>query len=131
MNVVPLLLYVAALVAYGWHFAKRNPLVGRVATTLLVAGALAHTFAVGLLTMEVGHLQVMNAASAMSTFVWLVVLAYLYTEMTTDERAMGTFVLTLVVVIQAIPAFSPGVEEHSAMLQGPLFEMHVGSLLFA
>src|SRR5205814_4109130 len=72
-----------------------------------------------------------NAASATSTFVWLLVLAYLYTEMTTDERAMGTFILPLVVALQSIPAFKPVIEDRSAVLQGPLFGVHVSSLLFA
>ena len=64
MNFVPLALYVAALVAYVWHFATRQPAVGRAATTLLVFGALAHTFVVGMQTMEAGHVPVTNAASA-------------------------------------------------------------------
>ena len=131
MNFIPLALYAAALVAYIWHFAQRQPSWGHAATTLLVAGALAHTFVIGMQTMEVGQLPLSNAASAISTFVWLLVLAYLYTEMTTDERAMGTFILPLAVVLQSIPAFRPGVEDRSAVLQGPLFGLHVSSLLFA
>ena len=78
MNFAPLALYAAALVAYAWHFAQRNPAVGRAATTLLVAGALAHTFVIGMQTMEVGHVPVAGATSAISTFVWLLALAYLY-----------------------------------------------------
>jgi hypothetical protein len=50
MNIVPYALYGAALVAYVWHFAQRNAVVGRSATTLLVAAALAHTFAIGMET---------------------------------------------------------------------------------
>src|SRR5437868_9120028 len=30
-----------------------------------------------------------------------------------------------------IPAFKPGIESRSAVLEGPLFEVHVSSLLFA
>jgi ABC-type uncharacterized transport system permease subunit len=131
MNLVPLALYSAALVAYIWHFSTRQPMVGRAATTLLVFGALAHTFVVGMQTMEVGHVPVTSKSSAISTFVWLLSLAYLYTEMTTDERAMGTFILPLAVALQSIPAFNPGVEERAAVLQGPLFGVHVSSLLFA
>jgi ABC-type transport system involved in cytochrome c biogenesis permease subunit len=131
MNFVPLALYGVALVAYVWHFARREPAVGRSATTLLVAGALAHTFIVGMQTMEVGHVPVTNASSAISTFVWLLALAYLYTEMTTDERAMGAFILPLLVTLQSIPAFKPGTEDRAAVLQGPLFGLHVSSLLFA
>ncbi len=131
MNVLPLIVYAGALVAYGWHFAQRNPAVGRSATTLLVAGALAHTFVIGMQTMEAGHVPIAGTTSAISTFVWLLALAYLYTEMTTDERAMGVFILPLLVALQAIPAMQPGTEARSPVLQGPLFGIHVSSLLFA
>ena len=131
MNIVPLAFYLAALVAYAWHFAQRSPAIGRSATTLLVAAALAHTFVIGMQTMEVGHVPVTGATSAISTFVWLLALSYLYTEMTTDERAMGVFILPLLVALQAIPAFRPSIEDRAAVLQGPLFGIHVSSLLFA
>ena len=131
MNAIPLVLYGAAFVAYAWHFAHRDAFAGRTATTLLVAAALAHTFVIGMLTMEAGGVPVAGKTSAISTFVWLLALSYLYTEMTTDERAMGVFILPLLVVLQAIPATQPGVENHAAVLQGPLFGVHVSSLLFA
>jgi ABC-type transport system involved in cytochrome c biogenesis permease subunit len=131
MNLVPLVLYAAALVAYAWHFAQRNPVLGRSATTLLVAAALSHTFVIGMQTMEVGHVPVAGPTSAISTFVWLLALSYLYVEMTTDERAMGVFILPLLVALQAIPGFRPGIEDRAAVLQGPLFGVHVSSLLFA
>jgi len=131
MNAIPLVFYTAAMLAYGWHFARRNPIVGRSATTLLIFGALAHTFVIGMQTMEFGHVPVAGATSAISTFVWLLALSYLYTELTTDERAMGVFILPLVVALQAIPAVRPGVEANSDVLKGPLFGIHVSSLLFA
>src|SRR5438128_5683771 len=131
MNAAPLMLYAAALVAYAWHFARRAPIIGRSATTLLVAAALAHTFVIGMQTMEVGHVPVAGATSAISTFVWLLALSYLYIEMTTDERAMGVFILPLLVALQAIPALRPGVEDVAPVLQGPLFGVHVSALLFA
>src|SRR5438034_10127530 len=131
MNFAPLALYVAALVAYVWHFTRRAPASGRAATTTLVAAVLTHTFVIGMQTVEYGHLPIGGPTSAISTFVWLLALAYLYTEMTTDERAMGVFILPLLVALQAIPAFKPGVEARSAVLEGPLFGLHVSSLLFA
>jgi len=131
MNSVPLLFYAGALIAYAWHFGQRTPAIGRSATTLLVAAALLHTFVIGMQTMEAGHVPVAGATSAISTFVWLLALSYLYIEMTTDERAMGVFILPLLVALQAIPAFRPGVEERAPVLQGPLFGIHVSSLLFA
>src|SRR5262247_1346576 len=131
MQLVPLVLYIAAFLAYVWHFAQRQPAVGRSATTLLVAAALAHTFVIGMQTVEVDHLPIAGPTSAISTFVWLLALAYLYVEMTTDERAMGVFILPLLVALQSIPALRPGVEDRAPVLQGPLFGVHVSSLLFA
>jgi ABC-type uncharacterized transport system permease subunit len=131
MNFVPLALYAAALVAYALHFARRQAAVGRTATTLLVFAALAHTFVIGMQTMDVGHVPFANASAATSTFVLLLALAYLYVEMTTDERAMGVFILPMLAALQSIPAINPGHEERAALLSGPLFNLHVSSLLFA
>src|SRR5579871_6319187 len=120
MNFIPLALYAAAMVAYMWHFARRQPIAGRTATTLLIFGALAHTFVIGMQTMEFGHVPVAGATSAISTFVWLLALSYLYTELTTDERAMGVFILPLIVALQTIPAAKPSVEVSADVLRGPL-----------
>jgi ABC-type uncharacterized transport system permease subunit len=131
MNFVPLAFYAAALVAYALHFTRRQATVGRTATTLLVLAALAHTFIIGMQTMDVGHVPFANASAATSTLVLFLALAYLYVEMTTDERAMGVFILPLLAALQSIPAFRPGYEERAALLTGPLFNLHVSSLLFA
>jgi ABC-type uncharacterized transport system permease subunit len=130
-NLVPLILYAVAFGAYVWHFARRNATVGRAATTLLVFAALGHTFGIGMQTVEYGHVPVAGPTSFVSTFVWLLALAYLLTEMTSNERGMGVFILPLLVALQAIPASVPGVESRSAVLEGPLFGIHVFSLLFA
>ncbi len=131
MNLAPLVLYAAAMVAYGWHFAHRNPTVGRSATTLLIFAALAHTFVIGMMTMEAGHVPVTGATPFISTFVWVLALAYLYTELTTDERAMGVFILPLLVALQTIPTLRSSGPGGSAVLSGPMFSVHVLSLLFA
>src|SRR5215831_1021483 len=131
MNFIPLALYTLALLAYAWHFAQRQKESAHAATTLLVAGVLAHTFVIGMQTMQAGQVPMTTAASAISATVWVLLLAYLYIEMTTEERAMGTFILPLAVALQSIPAFKPALEDRAAVLQGPLFSVHVLSLLFA
>jgi len=131
LNVLPLILYAAAGLAYAVHFARREPQAGRLATTLLVFAALSHTFVIGMQTMEVRHVPFANASSATSTFVWLLALSYLYLELTTDERAMGVCVVPLLVGLQTIPAVSPGVERIDPVLESPWFWVHVSSLLFA
>ena len=131
MRFVSFALYVAALGAYIWHFARREAAVGRAATTLLVAAAFAHTFLIGMQTMEIGHVPLAGTTSAISTFVWMLALAYLYTEMATEERAMGVFIVPLIVALLTIPTINPGVEDRAEILESPLFGIHVSSLLFA
>ena len=131
MNVLPLILYAAAGIAYAVHFARRQPQAGRVATTLLLCAALAHTFVIGMETMEVRHVPFANPSRAVSTFVWLLALSYLYLEITTDERAMGVFIMPILIGLQTIPAVSPGVERIDPVLDSPWFWVHVSSLLFA
>jgi ABC-type transport system involved in cytochrome c biogenesis permease subunit len=131
LNTLPLILYAAAGVAYAIHFARRDPSVGRTATTLLLFGALVHTFVIGMQTMEVRHVPFANPSRAISTFVWLFTLSYLYLELTTDERSMGVFILPVVVALQVIPAIYPGTEYVDPVLDSPWFWVHVSSLLFA
>ncbi|HXH26155.1 MAG TPA: cytochrome c biogenesis protein CcsA, partial [Vicinamibacterales bacterium] len=131
MNALPLLLYAAAAVAYVVHFARRDAESGRTATTLLLVGALVHTFVIGMETMEVRHVPFANTSRAISTFVWLLALSYLYLELATDERAMGVFILPIAVALQIIPTVNPGLETRDPVLDSPWFWVHVSSLLFA
>ncbi len=131
MNVLLLVLYATAGVVYAIHFAQRKPAIGRAATTILLFAALVHTFLIGMQTMEVGHVPFANAASAISTFVWLLTLSYLYLELSTDERAMGVLILPVLVVLQIIPTLKPGLEARSPVLDSPWFWVHIASLLFA
>jgi ABC-type transport system involved in cytochrome c biogenesis permease subunit len=129
---LPLALYVIALFAYTLHFVRRAPAQGRSATALLVAAALAHTFVIGMQTMEAGHVPFAGTTQAISTFVWLLALAYLYTEVTTEERGLGIFVLPVVVALLALPALrGPEMEPRSPVLEHPLFWTHVAALLGA
>ena len=105
--------------------------VGRTATTLLLLAVLCHTFVIGMQTMEAGHVPYANPSRAVSTFVWLLTLAYLYLELTIDERAMGVFILPIIVGLQVIPVVSPGVEYRNPVLDSPWFWVHISSLLFA
>jgi ABC-type transport system involved in cytochrome c biogenesis permease subunit len=131
MTALPLLFYVISGSAYALHFARRSPRVGRLATLALVAAALAHTFVIGMQTMQVGHVPFAGTTEAISAFVWLLALAYLYTEVTTEERAMGVFIVPLLIGLQIIPAISNEVATRPPVLDSPWFAVHVSSLLFA
>lgn len=131
MNLLPLILYIAAGIAYGVHFARRDAGAGRTATTLLLFALLAHTFVIGMQTMELRHVPFANWSRLVSTCVWLLTLSYLYLEVTTDERAMGVFILPIVVALQTIPVLYPGMENRDPVLDSPWFWVHVSSLIFA
>ena len=106
-------------------------MVGRVATLTLIAATLAHTFVIGMQTMQVGQVPFVSTTDAISAFVWLLAVSYLYTELTTDERAMGVFIVPLLAVLEVIPAFSQPVLTRPSVLDSPWFTLHVSSLLFA
>ena len=84
------LLYLVAALAYGWHFATRTSVAGRVATGVLLVAVLAHTFTLGMYTMELGVPPMAGRTGAVSTFVWMLGLSYLSIEVSTDERGMDS-----------------------------------------
>lgn len=131
MNALPLVIYAVAGVAYAVHFTRREPGIGRLATTLLLAAALVHTFVIGMQTMEVRHVPFANPSRAISTFVWLLALSYIYLELTVDERSMGVFILPIAIALQVIPTVNPGSERADPLLDSPWFWVHTSSLLFA
>ena len=128
---LPLVLYAAAAVAYFAHFSWHDPRTGRTATALLGSALLAHAFLIGMQTMEAGYAPLVGTTAAISAFVWLLGLAYLYVELTMDERAMGVFVTALLAALAVLPALNPQVEARPALLRSPLFTVHVLSVLFA
>jgi ABC-type transport system involved in cytochrome c biogenesis permease subunit len=131
MHLIPLLLYGCAAGAYLAHFVGRERATGRLATALLGSAVLAHTFLIGMQTVQAGHAPLVGTSAAVSAFVWLLGISYLYVELTTDERAMGVLVTALLSLLFLIPAFDPGVTPRPAVLQGPLFTAHILSMLFA
>jgi ABC-type transport system involved in cytochrome c biogenesis permease subunit len=128
---LPFVLYAAAAAAYLAHFSRPDNRTGRMATALLGGAVLAHTFLIGMQTMEAGYAPLVGTTAAISAFVWLLGLAYLYVELTTDERAMGAFVTVLLAALAVLPALHPQLDERPALLRSPLFTVHVLTMLFA
>jgi ABC-type transport system involved in cytochrome c biogenesis permease subunit len=131
MNAIPLVLYVVTAGLYVVQFSGRNSMASRAASASLVAAAMVHTFVMGMATMQAGHVPVAGATQAISSFVWLLALSYLYLEMTTRERSMGVFILPLLAALQIIPTVHRAAEKTSPLLQGIWFNIHVPSILFA
>ena len=128
---IPFLFYAASAAVYVAHFSRRDPRTGRAATALLAAALLAHTFLIGMQTMQAGYAPLVGTTAAISAFVWLLGLSYLYVELTTDERAMGAFVTTLLAALAILPALNSAMDPRPALLRSPLFTVHVLSMLLA
>ncbi len=131
MHLVPLVFYAAAAAAYIVHFSWRDPRTGKLGTSILAGGVLAHTFLIGMQTVHAGHAPLVGTTAAISAFVWLLGLSYLYIELSSDERAMGVFVSLLMVGLYIMPALDPSVSPRPPLLQSPLFTVHILSVLFA
>lgn len=131
MNAIPLILYLAAGILYAVHFTTRDQAVGRTGTAVLTLGVVAHGFVTGMQTQAAGHVPIAGVAQAISVFVGLLALAYLYMEMTTGERALGVFIAPLLVALQLLRVVSPVVEKRVPILESLWFGVHVASLLFA
>jgi ABC-type uncharacterized transport system permease subunit len=131
VKILPLMLYAVSAAAYAVHFARRDPAAGRAATASLFVAALAHTFVIGMQTMEVHHIPFASLPTVVSTFVWLMALSYLYLEISTEERAMGVFILPIAVGLQTVSALTTGEERMDPVLDSPWFWIHVASLLCA
>src|SRR5687767_10845353 len=109
MRLLPLLFYAAAAAGYFVHFAWRDARVGRLASAILAAGVLSHTFLIGMQTMQSGHAPLVGTTAAVSAFVWLLAISYLYIELTAEERSMGVFVTAMLVALDVLPALDPTV----------------------
>ena len=118
-------------VAYAIHFSRRIPRSGVPPPTLLLVGVLAHTFVIGMQTMEVRHVPFANPSRAVSTFVWLLTLSYLYLELDDGRAGDGRLHPAGRDGLQIIPAVLPGTESFDPVLDSPWFWLHVSSLLFA
>jgi ABC-type transport system involved in cytochrome c biogenesis permease subunit len=85
----------------------------------------------GMLTVQAGYVPLAGQGAAVSAFLWLLALTYLYVELTTGERAMGLFIAPLVALLYIVPLTSPGLPPRPRVLESPLFAAHVATVLCA
>src|SRR4029079_16331861 len=130
MHLLPLLLYAAAAAAYVAHFAWRDPRVGRLATALLAGGVFAHTFLIGMQTVQAGHAPLVGTSAAISAVVWLLGLSFLFSALSSDTPAMGVFVAVLMVLLDVIPALDTAVAPRPPVLQSPRLTVHLNVFVF-
>jgi len=131
MSVLEPALYALGAVLYAAHFIRRQPALGRAATGALGAGVVVHTFLLGMATVRESALPLVGAGDALSGFVWLLAIVYLYVELSSGERAMGAFIAPFIAVLSLVAVASAQPGPRPAILDSPLFVFHVTFVLFA
>ncbi len=119
-----LVLYVVSFAAYLRNLYVENRVVGISAAASLAAGLVLHYFAL----MERAH--VLHAIpyedlwGSLSLFAWLLGATFLGLELVHRGRAVGPFVLPLVILLFSLSHFR-NVAPHPAAARGTLFALHV------
>jgi ABC-type uncharacterized transport system permease subunit len=131
VTLAPFVVYALAAILYGVHFAGRGSRTGAAATTILVGALLVHTFVLGMETVRLGYLPLAGQAGAVSAFVWLLTITYLYVETSTGERAMGAFIAPLVALLAMVSLTGAPPAQRPQVLDSPLFTIHVTAVLSA
>jgi ABC-type uncharacterized transport system permease subunit len=131
MSVVEPLFYALGALLYAWHFVRRQAAVGQAATAALGAGVVVHTFLLGMATVRESALPLAGAGDALSGFVWILAIVYLYVELTSGERAMGAFIAPFIAVLSILALASAQPGPRPAVLDSPWFVFHVTFVLFA
>jgi ABC-type transport system involved in cytochrome c biogenesis permease subunit len=131
MSLLEPALYALGAVLYALHFVRRQPTIGLAATGALIAGVVVHTFLLGMATVRESALPLVGAGDALSGFVWLLAIVYLYVELTSGERAMGAFIAPFIAVLSLLAVASAQPGPRPALLDSPLFVFHVTFVLFA
>ena len=129
---LPFALYAAAAAAYLAHFSRPDERTGRLATALLGGAVLAHTFLIGMQTMEAGYAPLVGTTAAVSAFVWL--LGPGLSLRRADHRRAGDGRVRHACCWPRWPCCrrsTPQIDERPALLRSPLFTVHVLSMLFA
>jgi HemX protein len=104
---------------------------GRVATLLLAAGLVTHYFALLDRAVAIHTVPYQDLYGSMSLLAWFLALTYFGLEMFHRERAMGAFVLPLVLLLLGlemviVPQATPKSPAH-----GSVFALHVTSNILA
>jgi ABC-type transport system involved in cytochrome c biogenesis permease subunit len=124
--------YVFALIYYVRFFRRGKPLESMRAGQLLTLAAGLHLFYLVHLALFTGHLPVTDVFEATTTCVWLFGAVYLSLEWRLQERALGPFILPIIIALQAASnLFLDFNHELPAILQNAVFEVHVLMILLS
>ena len=95
------IVYAASAIGYAAHFHHATELRGRFGTWVLVGGWCIHTLLLGGITFTLGRVP-LTSQILPSICAWLVVIAYLYLELSTLDRSLGALVVPLVFILHLL-----------------------------
>ena len=128
-----LLGYLAGAVVLGANVLLRRPSLLLVGRLLAGAGALVHTAAIGLRCAELKLAPFGTPAEALSALAWMIVLAYLITEIRWRLSAAGPFALGLAFLLTISTWFAPAYHGTPApdLLRSRAISLHITATLAA
>jgi len=92
------LCYLCGTVGYLIYLSKEEDPIHRAAWTFLFLGALAHTTAIIIRSIQAGHLAVSDSSEALSFFALILVATYLVAQIRFHIRILGSFVSPIAVL---------------------------------
>jgi len=124
-------LYTASLACYLRKLFAEGKWAGRAATMLLAAGLATHYLALLERAFSIHSVPYQDLYGSTSLLAWFLVLTYLALELIHGERAMGAFVLPLVLLLLGLDFVVAPQAAPRAPARGSIFALHVTSNILA
>lgn len=96
---VAFLLYGGAFALFIYYLLTRRPAMNSLGLALVAAGLVCHTVAVALRGLDAGRVPVVGAYESLSLAAWSIVVVYLVLELFTRIKAIGLYVMPVVLVL--------------------------------
>jgi len=123
--------YAASLGCYLRKLFAEGTWAGRAATMLLAAGLVTHYLALLERAFSIHSVPYQDLYGSTSLLAWFLVLTYLGLELIHGERAMGAFILPLVLLLVMLDLVATPHAAPAAPARGSIFALHVTSNILA
>jgi ABC-type uncharacterized transport system permease subunit len=123
--IATLVFYTGSLALYVWNLREPSRAAGIGATSCLVAALVLHYLALLERSRIIHAVPYDDLFGSLSLFAWLLAATYLGLEAIHRRRAVGPFVLPIVLGVFLLAHFSEARPVKAAPAQGPLFAFHV------
>jgi ABC-type uncharacterized transport system permease subunit len=123
--IATLVFYSASLALYIWNLREPSPAVGIGATGCLIGGLVLHYLALLDRSRLIHAVPYDDLFGSLSLFAWLLAATYLCLEAIHRRRAVGPFVLPIVILVFLLAHAPEAKPTPAPPAQGPLFAFHV------